>query len=357
MPRILLDPGHGRYGNKGVLGYWEGQQMWYLGQYLADEFRALGWIVGITRPSINDDPSLEARGKMAKGYDLFISLHSNAPGSSAKNPASIRGVSIYDSVADKLDYIEVPLAAEIARIMNTPNLGVKHWESATRKNKDYFGALRNAVAAGCPDAMLIEHGYHTNEIDARWLLNHNNLKRLAKAEAALVDYLFRLEHGGIMLKYGDKGQAVYDYQTACKEAGYDIGNWENMKDADTKDGRDGSFGNHMKKVTEAAQKEFGIKVTGYVDADTYGRIVNKAFANIVNKSCNYPTYPRVLKVGSKVVVNGRGYSASDKTGERTSKSYSNKTMNINRIEKSASAPYHLDINGLDIGWFEESQVK
>jgi peptidoglycan hydrolase-like protein with peptidoglycan-binding domain len=160
-----------------------------------------------------------------------------------------------------------------------------------------------------------------------------------------------------MLKQGDKGQAVYDYQTVCKEAGYDVGDWANMKDSNIKDGRDGSFGTHMKEVTEAAQKEFGMKVTGYVDADTYGRIANKAIINIVNKSYPAPVYPRVLKVSDKVIVNGKGYSASDKSGSRTNRLYSNQAMKINKIEKSAKAPYHLEINGVDIGWFEESQIK
>ncbi len=32
--KIVLDPGHGQFGNKGVLSYYEGTQMWKLGQYL-----------------------------------------------------------------------------------------------------------------------------------------------------------------------------------------------------------------------------------------------------------------------------------------------------------------------------------
>lgn len=43
MEKILtLDPGHGQYGNKGVLGYCEGTQMWYLGQFMQAEFERRG---------------------------------------------------------------------------------------------------------------------------------------------------------------------------------------------------------------------------------------------------------------------------------------------------------------------------
>ena len=269
MPKILLDPGHGQYGNKGVLGYYEGTQMWHFGQYLADEFRALGWTVGITRPKITDDPSLATRGQMAKGYDLFISLHSNAPGSSSSNPASIRGVSIYDSVADELDYLEVPLVAEIARTMNTPNRGVKHWESTSRANKDYFGVLRNATAAGCPDAMLIEHGYHTNETDAKWLLSHDNLKRLAKAESSLIDRLWKQKHGGDMLKKGDKSDAVKKWQSRLLEAGYKMVN--NGKEY----GADGSFGQATVNGTNNFKKVVGLPQDGQVDDLTWDAMVGK----------------------------------------------------------------------------------
>lgn len=266
MPKILLDPGHGQYGNKGVLGYYEGTQMWHFGQYLADEFRALGWTVGITRPKITDDPSLATRGQMAKGYDLFISLHSNAPGSSPSNPASIRGVSIYDSVADELDYLEVPLVAEIARTMNTPNRGVKHWESTSRANKDYFGVLRNATAAGCPDAMLIEHGYHTNETDAKWLLSHDNLKRLAKAESSLIDRLWKQKHGGTMLKKGDKGDAVGKWQSRLLE-------WNSSALPVYK--ADKSFGGETTTWTNNFKKAVGLPQDGQVDDLTWDAMVGK----------------------------------------------------------------------------------
>jgi N-acetylmuramoyl-L-alanine amidase len=193
--KICIDPGHGQYGNPGVIkGYYEGTQVWKLGQKLQAELVALGWQVTNTRPRLNDDPALEKRGQMAAGHDLFISLHTNAPGPSAANYSNIRGVAIYDSVADRMDYLEIPLCAEIAKVMSTPNNGVKHrWNTRDdRQGQDYYGVLRNAVTvAGCPDAMLIEHGYHTNQADCAWMMLDQNLAMLATAEAELINRVWR----------------------------------------------------------------------------------------------------------------------------------------------------------------------
>jgi len=282
--KIVIDPGHGQYSNRGALGYYEGTWMWHLGLYLQRELEARGWQVTNTRPKITDDPALDVRGKMAAGHDLLISVHSNAPGSGEANYSSIRGATIYDSVADRLDYLEQPLVALIAEIMGTPNLGVKlrYNTRVDRQGQDYYGVLRNAVTeAGCQDAMLIEHGYHTNEQDARWLMNHDNLKRLAAAEVELIDRLWREKHGiqedSTMLKLNDKGEAVYDYQSLVKALGYDTGAWKNMYNGQL-DGRDGSYGPFMEKLTKQIQTEYKLEPTGIVDAALYGKLAIAALA-------------------------------------------------------------------------------
>lgn len=80
--RIVLDPGHGQYGNAGVIKpYYEGTQMFKLAHHLKDELEKYKDVtITITRKKVSDDPGLSVRGRMAKGYDLFLSLHSNAPG-------------------------------------------------------------------------------------------------------------------------------------------------------------------------------------------------------------------------------------------------------------------------------------
>lgn len=288
QPSIMIDAGHGQFGNHSptLKTYYEGTQMWHLSNFEAEEFRKLGWRVGLTRPRLTDDPSLQDRGEMARGYDVFMSNHSNAPALTAKDYANIRGVSIYDSVADELDYLEVPLVAEIAKIMGTPNNGVKHWKSAVNANNDYFGVLRNAIRVGCPDGFLIEHGYHTNLIDAKWLSVLDNLRILAKAKTVLIDGLWRTKHGvatpeseDVILKRGDKGEDVYLYQTAVKALGYDMGIWKDMKTGKPT-GCDGSFGAHTETVTIRLQKEYGLSQTGIVDMALYGRIANDSRSGV-----------------------------------------------------------------------------
>lgn len=84
MAKIILDPGHVEGYNRGaVSGYYEGTAMYHYAYLLADKLRAAGLDVGITRTKITDNPSLTARGKQAKGADMLVSLHSNAPAAPA----------------------------------------------------------------------------------------------------------------------------------------------------------------------------------------------------------------------------------------------------------------------------------
>ena len=81
MIKIMLDPGHaGNYFNASpvVAGYYESAMTWKLAQKLKTALEAYGFEVGLTRQTINEDPELTERGRRARGYDLFISLHSNA---------------------------------------------------------------------------------------------------------------------------------------------------------------------------------------------------------------------------------------------------------------------------------------
>ena len=121
MAKIVVDAGHGQGDNVGVGSYREGTQMWYLAQYLQQELVKRGHTVVNTRPLITNEPSLSTRGAMAKGFDIFMSLHSNANSS-----PTLRGAIIYDSVADLYDNIEQDLVSTIAEVMGTPNKGIKN---------------------------------------------------------------------------------------------------------------------------------------------------------------------------------------------------------------------------------------
>ena len=295
MFKVCIDPGHGQYNNQGVIkSYYEGTQMWKLGQYLQAAFEKRGVTVTNTRPRLTDNPGLEWRGQQAKGHDLFISLHSNAPGSSAVNYDSIQGVSIYDSVADQLDYLEAPLAAEIARLMNTKNLGVKHrWNTrADRHDQDYYGVLRNSVTvAGCPDAMLIEHGYHTNLANCSWLLHDNNLKMLATAMATMITQLWLKQHGYTLVeeeevnfcKFGDGTPAAPDANVMAAQRGLlkvGIKMTRTINGELREFGADGSYGGATKNGIIEFEQKYSIKGNGEVFTAEHMRVLTEKLVSL-----------------------------------------------------------------------------
>lgn len=162
--KIMLDAGHGQgitHNRGSVIGN-EGDNNYAYSLILKKELESYGIVVGLTRNKPSDDPSLDARGKMAAGYDIFISLHSNAAS------ASVRGTEIWNGVTRPVpSALANTLVKNISDFFGHNNRGVK-----TRKldgtNVDYYGVLRsNAAKTG----MLIEHGFHTNKQDAGIYVN------------------------------------------------------------------------------------------------------------------------------------------------------------------------------------------
>lgn len=194
---ICLDPGHGQNTNKSPNNpnYVEGTQMWKLGQKLQKALESYGFEVINTRPNISDDPSLSARGKVAgeTGSSLLLSLHSNATSASPDGTydLSVNGVCACYSQKDKA--FNQPLAKKLAETVgNLMGNGVKavfYNDYPGKPGTDYFGVLRYSAAYGCPHAIIIEHGYHTNVYESNWLLDDANLDRLALEEARVIcDY-------------------------------------------------------------------------------------------------------------------------------------------------------------------------
>ncbi len=185
---IILDPGHGPKGNPypHAPGCFEGTQMWRLAGYLAAELGRYGFAVATTRPSLSDDPSLTARGRAAKGADMFLSLHSNASPSTATRGSecfcSVRGMQ-HKPLAAKL-------SADVSALFGHADRGAKTNPSTKHPGQDYFTVQQSAAAVGCTCALLIEHGFHTNSADTALLTNDSFLQRLAKAEAEIIAEYF-----------------------------------------------------------------------------------------------------------------------------------------------------------------------
>ena len=177
---ICLDAGH--YGNynrsPANSAYYESQRMWKLHLLLKKELEKYGVSVVLTRDNQAKDLALENRGKIAKGCNLFLSLHSNAVGSKVDNNTDYPLACC--CVNGKADTIGLKLAQCVQNTMGTKQAGrilKKKWGSA-----DYYGVLRGASSVGVA-GVLLEHSFHTNMTATNWLLKDANLEKLAKAEA------------------------------------------------------------------------------------------------------------------------------------------------------------------------------
>ncbi len=195
---IVLDAGHGQFGNPYPIleNTYEGTQNFRLAAKLKAALETRGFTVLLTRNRIEDDPSLEERGKLAgdSGALLFLSLHSNAPGSatSPERYHAVRGSEVYYSLADEPRNAGIARAlnAAVVSAMGTVDRGVKTRSYPDQPSVDYYGVLRHSAAYGCPTAFIIEHGFHTNPEDAAFLADDGCLTRLAEAEAEVLETLF-----------------------------------------------------------------------------------------------------------------------------------------------------------------------
>lgn len=194
MAKIVIDAGHGRYGNKSPNNakYIEGTQMWHLGVYLEKALVRKGHEVTVTRPNINNDPTLSQRGAMGKGADILLSLHSNAPGANKDGTYSTTPtgtVTFYSLLHPETKTLAEELGKKVSEMMGHHFRGAQTKESDT-PGLDFYGVIRSAAFAKCP-AIIIEHGFHTNISDSEYLLNDENLKALAEAESNIIDDHFK----------------------------------------------------------------------------------------------------------------------------------------------------------------------
>ncbi len=190
--KICIDAGHGEGYNPSpaLPAYREGTRMFVLQRYLAQELKRYGFEVLCTRKTLQDDPDLSERGRMSKGCDLLLSLHSNAVGPQTNE--AVDYVRVYYPVSETGKDLAGEMADLIAAVMGTKQAPqhLTRWNSA--HNADYYGIIRHAVAVGTP-ALLLEHSFHTNSRSTAWLLEDENLHRLAAAEAALLAEYYGME--------------------------------------------------------------------------------------------------------------------------------------------------------------------
>lgn len=207
MFKIVLDPGHGEYSNKGVIpGYYEGRTMFTLAGYLRDDLlRYHGVDVKITRSSVQADLDLSERGAMYPGANVFLSLHSNA-----FSRPEVWGSEIYDSLIIPNKKLADALGLAISKEMEHSYRGTLYRKNDDGTNTDWYGVIRSAMRNGAYCAMLIEHGFHTNPHDCKWLMDSSNLKQLAAIEARTI-----ANHYGLQLEYPADTPVMYRVQVGA----------------------------------------------------------------------------------------------------------------------------------------------
>lgn len=193
MMKICLDAGHyGKYNRSPVNPkYYESDMTWKHHLLLKAALEKRGFIVEITRANQATDLGLEARGKKSKGCCLFLSIHSNACNDvTADN--SVACCLVNDNRTN-IDDISVDLGKKLAdkvtEIMTGKRNAGRVYRRVGNGGSDYYGVLRGAKSVGTP-AILLEHGFHTNLANTNFLLNEDNLKKIAIAEAEIIAEYF-----------------------------------------------------------------------------------------------------------------------------------------------------------------------
>lgn len=186
--KIMIDPGHYCGYNKATNGYAEGTRMWDYSRLLIPKLQAYGFTVACTRSNTYDypgrpgDDNITFRGRMASGYDLMLSLHTNACDStSVKRPVVIYPVS--GKCKDLANNLSKNLHIMLGNT-DSPNYQIfSKYNSAG--NADYYGVIRGAASVGVP-CLIIEHMFHTNPSCAAWMMSDSNLNKMAQVVADTV---------------------------------------------------------------------------------------------------------------------------------------------------------------------------
>lgn len=179
--KICIDAGHyGKINRSPVVKtYYEAEMNWKLHLLLKKYLEEYGVEVITTRSKQAVDLGLTARGKKAKGCDLFLSIHSNA-----YDPETLDYPLVIVSLDGKSATLGQKLADCITSVMGTKQAG-KTWTRKKDGGGEWYGVLRGAAAVGVP-GLILEHSFHTNTRAAKWLLDDSNLDKMAKAEADVI---------------------------------------------------------------------------------------------------------------------------------------------------------------------------
>lgn len=138
--KIMLDAGHYAKANRSPVlkTYYESEMTWKLTNYLKAELEAYGIVVGLTRSVQSVDLAVDQRGRKAKGYDLFISIHSNAC-----DTESVDRPTMIVNLDGKTTALGKAIGATVQSVMKTNQaykIATREWVG--RPGVEYYGVLR-----------------------------------------------------------------------------------------------------------------------------------------------------------------------------------------------------------------------
>ena len=183
--KICLDAGHdGKYNPSPVVpGYYESDFNWKLYTKLKKYLEEYGIEVIGTRETQNTKLGLNSRGNRSKGCDAFFSLHANAA-----DRATADHVVIYEMVNRKSHNLATLLAETIQNTMKP----VERFDIRTKANNnggEWYGVLAGCAQVGNENGFIVEHSFYTNKAMATWMMNDDNIDKLAYNEAeAIANY-------------------------------------------------------------------------------------------------------------------------------------------------------------------------
>ena len=211
---VVIDPGHtgNTYNAGAVKGYYESKAVYDLSRYEKAALEKRGIDVILTRDR-NQNPGLYERGQMAvkkgRGYAnvVFESNHSNAFNGKAYGVTIIRSAHLPSS-----EKLANRMIDAIVKVMK-PSTGITYNRGVTTKTQsngaDWYGVIRGAVSGATTQGKaqtgpvrydyIVEHGFHDNQKECRFLSKQENLKAIAEAKAAVIADYFGIS---------DKGQSV-----------------------------------------------------------------------------------------------------------------------------------------------------
>ena len=275
---IVLDAGHdGEYNRSPVNpAYYESDMNWDLHMDLKKELEEQGAEVRLTRSSKSQKLAVQERGKLAEGAAVAISVHSNASSDETKDYVAV--YCMVDDDTTDIDNISRELAEVLAPVIADVMGTTQGFKVLTRKsgndrngdgimNDNYYGFLNGARLVGVP-ALILEHSFHTNLRMTNWLLDKNNLARLAKAEAAAI-----AKYYGLSKEQEPAGDTLYRVQ---------VGAFEQYENAVV----------HEKKIRSAGFDTYMITVDDYykIQVGAYGNKENADATLAKVKAAGFDSY-------------------------------------------------------------------